>query len=205
MNTRLFESSRSKIIQLLRRAQHTVNDLARALGVTDNAVRANLERLERDGLVHQAGSRPSFRKPESLYDITPEAERLFAKAYAPALATLLAVMEAELDEEQLDARLREAGRRLAAPHLPALAGLPLRERAERALQILEALGGLAELQDQDGRLSVRGFGCPFSQVVPDHPKLCLVAQVLVSELLGRDVREQCQRGERPKCCFVVEQ
>jgi hypothetical protein len=37
-------------------------------------------------LVQQAGVRPSFRKPESIYDITPEAERLFAKAYAPVLA-----------------------------------------------------------------------------------------------------------------------
>ncbi len=204
MSTPLFASSRAKIIRLLRRTQHTVNDLARALGVTDNAVRANLARLERDGLVQQAGSRASFRKPESVYDITPEAERLFAKAYAPALATLLAVMEAGLDEKQLDAQLREAGRRLAAPHLPSLAGLPLQQRAERALQVLEELGGLAELQERDGGLYVQGFGCPFSQVVSDHPKLCLVAQVLVSELLGRDVREHCQRGERPKCCFAVE-
>jgi len=30
-----------------------------------------------------------------------------------------------------------------------------------------------------------------------------MAQVLVGELLGREVREQCQRGDRPKCCFVV--
>ena len=69
-----------------------MNDLARALGVTDNAVRANLARLERDGLVRQAGSRPSFRKPETVYDITPAAEGLFAKAYAPLLKVLLDVL-----------------------------------------------------------------------------------------------------------------
>ena len=204
MESRLFESSRGKIVRLLRRAQHTVNDLARALGLTDNAVRANLKSLEKDGLVRQAGSRASFRKPEATFDVTPEAERLFAKAYAPALATLLAVMEADLDEKQLDAQLREAGHRLAAPHLPALAGLPLQQRAERALKVLEELGGLAEVQEREGRLHLQGFGCPFSQVVTDHPKLCLVAQVLVSELLGCAIREQCDRGERPRCCFVVE-
>jgi hypothetical protein len=27
---------------------------------------------------------------------------------------------------------------------------------------------------------------------------------LVSELLGRQVQEQCQRGERSRCCFVIE-
>src|SRR5687768_95447 len=125
MKNRLLESSREKIVRLLRRAQHTVNDLARALGLTDNAVRANLARLERDGLVQEAGTRPSFRKPESVYDITPQAERLFATAYVPALATLLAVMESGVDENELDAHLREAGRRLASPHLPALQDLPL--------------------------------------------------------------------------------
>lgn len=203
MNARRFTSSREKIVQLLRRAQHSVNDLARALRLTDNAVRANLARLERDGLVQLAGSRASVRKPESIYDITPQAERLFAKAYAPALATVLAVMEAGADEKELEIQLREAGRRLAAPHLPSLAGLPFPQRAEKTLQILEDLGGLADLEDRDGQLYVRGFGCPFSQIVTEHPKLCLVAQVLVGELLGCEVQEQCQRGDRPKCCFVV--
>ena len=198
-----FASSREKILQLLRRAQHSVNDLSRALGLTDNAVRASLARLERDGFVRQAGSRASVRKPESVYDITPEAERLFAKAYAPALATVLSVMEEGLDEKKLDLQLREAGRRLAAPHLPSLARLNPKQRVHKTLQILENLGGLAELGDRDGQLYVRGFGCPFSQVVKEHPKLCLVAQVLVGELLGREVREQCERGDRPKCSFLV--
>ena len=204
MKLNRFASSRERIVQLLRQAQHSVNDLARALGLTDNAVRANLARLERDGLVQQAGSRASVRKPEAVYDITLQAERLFAKAYAPALATLLAVMEAGLDEKELDIQLREAGRRLAAPHLPSLARLSFPKRAQKTLEILEDLGGLADLEDRDGRLFVRGFGCPFSQVVAAHPKLCLVAQVLVGELLGRQVQEQCQRGERPKCCFAIE-
>jgi predicted ArsR family transcriptional regulator len=196
-------SSREAIVQLLRRAQRSVNELARALRLTDNAVRANLARLERDGLVAEAGSRPSVRKPETMYDITPQAERLFAKAYAPVLATVLAVMESGLDEKQLDAQLREVGRRLAAPYLPSLVHLPPQKRAQRVLQILGELGGLAELQQREGQLYVRGFGCPFSQLVADHPKLCLVAQVLVSELLGCEVTEQCDRGDRAQCCFVV--
>jgi predicted ArsR family transcriptional regulator len=203
MKSEVDDTSRGKIVRLLRKARQTVNDLARALGLTDNAVRANLARLERDGLVQLAGSRAAFRKPETMYDITPQAERLFAKAYAPALATLLGVLESGVDEKELDERLREAGRRLATPHLPALEGLSLRERAEKTLLILEQLGGLAEVQEREGGMYVQGFGCPFSQVVREHPKLCLVAQVLVGELLGREVVEQCQREGRPRCCFAV--
>jgi len=205
MRTRRFRSSRDKILLLLRRAQQSVNDLARALDLTDNAVRANLARLERDGLVRENGRRASFRKPESVYDITAQAEHLFAKAYAPALATVLAVMEEGLDEKTLDIQLRQAGRHLAAPHLSSLAGLNPEQRARKTLQILEDLGGLAEIEEHDGKRYVRGFGCPFSQVVSEHPKLCLVAQVLVGELLGREVEEQCQRGDRPRCCFILKE
>jgi predicted ArsR family transcriptional regulator len=204
MDNDLSSSSRGKVIQLLRRAQRTVNELAHALGLTDNAVRASLSRLERDGLVQQAGSRPSFRKPEAVYDVTPEADRLFSRAYVPVLVTLLGVLESSLDGKALDRQLREVGRRLAAPHLPSMAGLPPRKRAEKTLKILEELGGLAELEERDGRLYVRGFGCPFSQAVCEHPKLCVVAEAMVGELLGRPVQEECQRGERPKCCFVVD-
>jgi predicted ArsR family transcriptional regulator len=204
MSNRLFASSRGRIMQLLRRARQTVNELAAALGLTDNAIRANLARREQDGLVRQAGTRPSFRKPESEYDITPEAERLFARAYAPMLGTLLDVLEARLSERELDAHLRELGRRLAAPHVKTLEGLSPAQRARRTLKVLEELGGLAELEERDGRFSIRGFGCPFSQVVAAHPKLCLVAEVLVGELLGQPVHEQCERGDgRARCCFVA--
>jgi predicted ArsR family transcriptional regulator len=204
MDPKLFESSRGEILRLLRRAPQSVNDLAAALGVTDNAVRANLARLERDGLIERAGRRPGFRKPESVYDITPKAERLFAKAYAPVLKTLLAVLESHLCGEKLDIKLQEVGRQLAAPYLQSMEGLSFAQRARKTLQIIEDFGGLADIQRRDSQAFVIGFGCPFSELVSSHPKLCLVVQSLVGELLGQPVKERCQRGERPKCCFLVE-
>jgi predicted ArsR family transcriptional regulator len=203
VNPQLSESSRGEILRLLRREPHSVNDLAKALGVTDNAVRASLARLERDGLVQQAGRRPGFRKPESMYDITPEAERLFAKAYAPVLQTLLAVFEAHSSEEELIVRLREVGRRLAAPYLHLMKGLSLERRMKKTLEILEDFGGLAKVEQSDSQVVVIGFGCPFSEVVTEYPRLCVVVQALVGELIGRAAKEQCDRSDRPRCCFVI--
>lgn len=200
----LLNSSRGQLLRLLRRSPQSVNELADALGVTDNAVRANLAKLERDGLVRQAGRRAGFRKPESIYDITPEAERLFANAYAPVLEILLAVLESHLGVNELNNRLCEVGRKLAAPHLPAMKGLSHEQRIERTVQILEDFGGLAEVGRRDGQTFVIGFGCPFSEIVKTHPKLCVVVQAFVGELLGRKVHEQCQRGERSRCCFAVD-
>src|SRR5919204_5515827 len=111
---RFWASTRGRIITLLRRGSRTVNDLAAALGLTDNAVRTQLDRLERDGLVHPSGTRPGTRKPNITYGLTPEAERLFPKLYGPTLRRILDVLAERLPAKKLDDIVRTVGRRLAA-------------------------------------------------------------------------------------------
>ena len=79
-NQRFLASTRGQIITLLRRSSRTVDELAQALNLTDNAVRAHLATLERDGVVQQSGVRRGSGKPASVYDLAPEAEQLFPKA-----------------------------------------------------------------------------------------------------------------------------
>ena len=50
-------TARGRIIALLRRGASTVEELAAELGVTDNAVRAHLQLLEREGLIQASGTR----------------------------------------------------------------------------------------------------------------------------------------------------
>jgi predicted ArsR family transcriptional regulator len=85
-------TTRGHVVALLRRGRRSVEELATALGLTDNAVRAQLTTLERDGLVNAAGVRRpgTAGKPATLYEVAPGAEVLFSNAYAPALAALVA-------------------------------------------------------------------------------------------------------------------
>lgn len=78
---RFFESTRGRIVTLLRGSDRTVEELSVELELTDNAVRAHLLTLERDGLVQQSGLRRGPRKPHFIYALTPEADSLFPKAY----------------------------------------------------------------------------------------------------------------------------
>ena len=80
-------STRGQILVLLRRGTETVNDLAAALGLTDNAVRAHLTALERDGLARRSGTRRGSRKPTVTYALSAEAEQLFPKEYGRSSAT----------------------------------------------------------------------------------------------------------------------
>src|SRR5437763_1629507 len=70
---RFWTSTRGQLLILLRRGIDTVNDLAAAIGLTDNAIRSHLTALERDGLVRPSGTRRGPRKPTVTYALTPEA------------------------------------------------------------------------------------------------------------------------------------
>ena len=78
-----------------------------------------------------------------------------------------------------------------------------RARLQAAVAVLNELGGLAELEEHDGRFVIRGYSCPLAAVTPDHPEVCRMAETLLTELAGVPVHEHCERGERPRCRFEV--
>jgi predicted ArsR family transcriptional regulator len=201
---RFFQSTRGRIVTLLRRSNRTVEDLARALDLTDNGVRAHLAVLERDGIVVQRGSlrrTSGGGKPAYVYELTQEGEDLFPKAYEPTLGRLLDVLSERLGLEESEALLRSVGHRMVEGKTIPTDGA--RARLEAAAGVLNELGGLAELKEQDGTLVIRGYGCPLAGVTPDHPEVCRLAEALVAEVAGVPVHERCDRSERPRCRFEV--
>jgi predicted ArsR family transcriptional regulator len=197
---RFFASTRGQVVTLLRRGDRTVDDLAQALGLTDNAVRAHLAALERDGLVTQSGLRRGGGKPAYAYELTPEAERLFPKADGPLLRLLLDVLAERLPAAAFDDVLGEVGHRAAAG--VTVAGDRL-ARINNAIALLEELGGLAECDETDDGFVIRGYSCPLAAAAPGHPAVCRLAAALLSDVIGVPVLERCEPGEPPRCCFEV--
>ena len=200
-NQHFFASTRGRIVLLLRRSELTVDELARHLGLTDNAVRAHLATLERDGLVCQAGTRRGSGKPALVYALAPEAERFFPKAYAPVLQQLLAALSSCLPGEKLEEVIQQTGRRLAAQWK--IAPGELRARLQGAVAVLNELGGLAELEECDDSYVIQGYSCPLAAVAPGHPEVCQLVCALLTELLGVPVVEQCGQSETARCRFVT--
>jgi predicted ArsR family transcriptional regulator len=200
---RLMESTRGKILDLLRPKEQTVNELAAALGLTDNAVRAHLLSLERDGLIHQSGTQPGFRKPHATYALTADAEQIFPKAYGVLLDLILIVISRQLSPKELRAAMREVGKRVADNHLLEVKGKSRNERIEKALHILKDLGGSATFEESDGKHFIRGNGCPLAAATTRHPEACLIAESLLSHVIGVPVREHCIHGNAPSCRFEI--
>jgi predicted ArsR family transcriptional regulator len=200
---RFFTSTRGQIVALLRRSACTVEELAKALGLTYNGVRVHLAVLGRDGIVQQQGTvrRSSSGKPAYVYELTPEAEKLFSKAYEPMLRGLLEVLSEHVTPEESKELLSRVGRRMAQGRTMAQDGI--RAGMEAAVGAFNELGGLAELEERNGDFIIRSNSCPLYAIVVDHPEVCRMMETLLSELMGVPVHEHCDRGERPRCCFEV--
>lgn len=200
-NQRFFSSTRGRILTLLRRKKRTVEDLAGELMLTDNAVRAHLATLERDGFVRQQGARRGAGKPAFEYELAPEAENLFPKSYGQVLNELLQALEERMSKTELEETLRTVGRRIAARW-----NIPpgdLYVRLEAAIEVLNEMGGMAELEQDSGTYIIRSYSCPLAAAVPGHPEVCTLAETLLTELAGAPVQEHCIHSERPQCRFEI--
>ena len=200
---RLFKSTRGKILDLLRARECTVNELADELHLTDNAVRAHLASLERDRLVVQSGLKPGIRKPHTTYALGPEAEHLFPKAYGRLVSLLMSIFSRHVKPQDLRAGMRAAGRKVALEHSGGLQGKSREQRIDAALGILKELGGAATFREENGKHFIYGNGCPIAAATANHPEACLLAESLLTEIIGSPVKEHCIRGAAPSCRFEV--
>jgi predicted ArsR family transcriptional regulator len=198
---RFFQSTRGRVVSLLRRNQHTVDELATELGLTDNAIRTHLVALERDGLVAQGEARRGAGKPAFTYELTPQAERLFPKAYGILLQQLLQVLGERLPREVIADTLREVGHRIGTSR--GSEDKPLAQRVEDALVLLGDLGGLAEAEETESGYLIQGYSCPLALAVEGHADTCLLAETLLSDLVGVPVHQVCDPGPPPRCRFEV--
>jgi predicted ArsR family transcriptional regulator len=196
------EGTSGQLLELLRRTPMTVDELAVALGVTRTAVRAQLATLERDGLVEQRGSRRGTSKPSRLYGATSQAELLFSRAYVPILTRLLHVLARSQEPSEFDATMREVGRELMQGHR--VAAGTLRERAAGASALLNELGGLTEVvEEENGSYMIRSHGCPLAAATANHPEVCNALESMLSVFVGSEVNTCCDRYDRVRCCFEV--
>ena len=193
--------TRSRVVHVLRRGPATLDELVNELGLTRTALRLQLAILERDGSVERRGMRRGRTKPAHVYELTGQAEQRLSRAYIPVLTQLLHVLADRLSSAEFDAVMRDVGREL-------LVGQPRprgarKARAEAASDLLNELGGLTDVSEEDHHLIIRSHGCPLAAAAIHHPETCNAMESLVSEFVGGTVRQRCERTNRPRCRFLI--
>jgi predicted ArsR family transcriptional regulator len=201
----LDSSSRGRIVAILQRGPLTADEMASQLGLTAAAVRAHITAMQRDGIVRRAGQRAGPTRPSQLFELTAEMEQLLSGAYLPLLIELVRQSAARLATKPFRDLMRSTGRALAAT-LPRTTGsdVPLAARVTAVSALLnEQFGSTMKVEKTNGHYTLQGHGCPLAALTGKHPAVCLAIESLIGELLDAEVRECCDRTERPQCCFHV--
>jgi len=193
--------TRRRIIDLLRQSALTANEIAAALELTHNAVRAHLSGLQSDGIIRNAGLRPGGTRPSVVYELVPRADSLFSTAYIPFVAQLLKVLGERMSQAELDEMMRRVGIGLAA-EWPRLNG-DLAERVNAASALLQELGSLTEIEPTNDGFILRAHGCMLGEAVHGRPEVCRAVESLLAQLAQARARQCCQHGEHPRCCFEI--
>ena len=197
---RLGEPARSVLAQL-RRKPMTVEEIAKALRLTSNAVRNQLRTLEEKRLVERAGSRASASKPSILYAITLEGQVQFSTLYLPVLTEFLEVAEGQCAGKQLVGFMTDTGRSLAKRY-PKPSG-NITSRAGAAARLVHGFGGLMEVDAGDSGLTLRSPSCPLAALTARNRAACHVLEGFLSEYLATPVKTCCEAEGDPRCCFAV--
>lgn len=200
----LLDTSRGRIVTLLQGGGLTADDIATRLGLTRSAIRVQITAMERDGVVRKVGKRAGTTRPSHVYELTPEVEQLLSKAYIPLLTQLVGVFAEALPPEQVETLLRRTGKGLANElSRGKRPGGGLKSRVVAASAMLnEHLGALTHVEGNGG-IVIRGAGCPLAALTGKHRGVCLAMESLVTEIVGVEVRECCDREDRPRCCFEI--
>lgn len=184
-------------------------------------------------LVDRVRRRGSVGRPQQVYALTSDAKEHFPENFALLAAGLVRQLKEHLPVQQVEAAFCTLAKEMAG-ELPSadLAALSVAQRVERATTFLSQKGYLARwekgqptalgldpgtLHRNGNAFSAMQMGeegtdvyllhtcnCPYAKVSSEHGELCLMDQVLVSELLG----QSCQRIESlanggASCTYLV--
>lgn len=204
LRQQLLDTSRGRIVTLLRRGGLTTDDIASKLKLTPSAVRSQLSGMERDGVVKRVGQRPGATRPFHVFELAPEVDQLLSQAYIPLLTQLVGVFTRGLPSRTVNRLMREAGADLAddlcgGRNPPAT----LPARVAFVSQLMNEQLGASTHVTRNGTYAIRGAGCPLAALTGKHPAVCLAMESFVSAVVRTKVRECCDRGGRPRCCFEI--
>jgi len=204
LRQQLLDTSRGRIVTLLRRGGRTADEIASSLKLTASGVRAHLSAMERDGVVVRVGQRAGATRPFYIFELTPEVEQLLSEAYVPLLTQLVRVFTEGLPAKTVGKLMHEAGRELAEE---LCGGKKVPGNLEARVSIASALmndqlGALTHVT-RNGGYTIRGAGCPLAALTGKHPAVCRAMESFVAHVAGADTHECCDRSGRPRCCFEI--
>ncbi len=190
-----------------RRGPQGAGDLARALGVTAEAVRQQLVQLADAGLVVSEAQRRGVGRPSRLWSLTAAGHARFPDTHAELTVQLIDAVRATFGEAALERIIRGREAEIRRGYRAALEGArTLAARVARLAEIRAREGYMAEWRkDGDGFLLVENH-CPICTAAAACQGFCRSELKIFRDALGSDVAvervEHVLAGAR-RCAYRI--
>lgn len=176
------------LFRLKTRGPESIADLSAAFGVTSEAVRQLLVKLEADGLVSFEDQRAGRGRPKRLWRLTETGHARFPDRHSDLSLALLDAVRAEFGEEGLDRLIaRREGEQRQAYRLASEGADSLEQKVARLADLRDREGYMAEWRrEEDGALLLIENHCPICAAAAACRNLCRSELSVFREALGSD-------------------
>jgi len=202
---RMATGTRETILRTLRaRTRCTVNDLAEASGVSPVSVRHHLANLQAEGLVRSEEVRHGVGRPRHVFSLSDSGLEQFPSRYYHLTARLLSEIKEQMPEGQVGNLFSGVAHSMALSYADELQGLPLAQRLDRLVELLDREGFDADLEHDGDQVLIRELSCPYFRIGRLHPEVCLIDQSFIATALSLPVeRVTCLLDGDVHCTFAV--
>ena len=195
------------LLALKTRGPLSTAELGRILGVTGEAARQQLVRLEADGLVVGRREAGAVGRPRQSWSLTAEAQGRFPDTHPELTVQLIGNIERTLGAAALDRVIDARQEEQRRVYLEALRGAPtLRERLRRLAAVRSAEGYMATVRRSgDGYLLIENH-CPICAAARACQGFCRSELELFQNVLGETIEvervEHVLAGGR-RCAYSI--
>jgi len=191
-----------EILEHLHRCgEATVQDLCDVLGVTRNAIRQRISRLEASGVIVSGQQSQSRGRPKNVYRVTAEGLHSLGEDYrelAVVLWEAIVGLEDSTVREQLISQVRD---RLADRFRRKLTeGNSADQRLDQLADEMKSSGFNVESDHSSVLPILRETNCPFPMLADVDETICQVERQVLEQVLGAPVefKNRCRDGHH--CC-----
>ncbi len=196
-----------RVVKLLvGRPPQTVADLIDATGVTRTAVTEQLNELVAAGFVERDTERlPGRGRPRHLYTATNAALLLlFTNLQRLVVPAIWRALDEIGGEGLTHDVLHRVAMTLADHYRARITATEPAVRLKELTDLLEQEGGLVEVVEENGELTLRKRSCPFISMYEGSESVCSVDVEMLSAVVGcRVVRTACRHHGDPCCSFAL--
>jgi predicted ArsR family transcriptional regulator len=182
-----------------------VAELSSEIAVTPTAVRQRLARLLAQGLVQRQPMRNGRGRPKHRYQLTQKGLRCTGSNFADLALALWREVSRLEDFELRRTVLRRVLQSLFDRYAKQIEGRTLVERMRSLADLLaeRRIPFSVEIADQAGQLPVlTAHVCPYPELAESDRTICALERVLLSELLGENIKlAHCRLDGGSSCQF----